>query len=62
MSNPNKKYKYGQLMTIDHKVYRITKCDGDNIHCNRNCLFKKYINACLCLTGFPRGSYLKRIL
>ena len=26
MLNPNKKYKYGQIVTINNSIYRIQKC------------------------------------
>ena len=54
------KWKPGQLVTIDNKVYRICKAPGDFYVCNR-CAFAKSIrdainnllgvrcsNACLC--------------
>lgn len=36
-----KQYKPGQLITVDHKIYRVKKSDNDNTGCY-NCAFIKF--------------------
>ena len=70
MLNPNKKYKYGQLVTINHKVYRITRntfltksccglCDlTPQLH---KCGSEQCIGSSKCFVIFPREAYLKQL-
>lgn len=70
MLNPNKKYKYGQLVTINHKVYRITRntfltksccglCDlTPQLH---KCGSEQCIGLSKCFVIFPREAYLKQL-
>ena len=60
MLNPNKKYKPGQLVTINNHVYRITKSlinnDGDWI-CS-HCDVTRCIERCTHMIG---GCYFKLV-
>lgn len=71
MLNPNKKYKYGQLVTINHNVYRVTKntfitknsccglCDlTPQLH---KCSSEQCIGLSKCFVIFPREAYLKQL-
>lgn len=70
MLNPNKKYKYGQLVTINHNVYRITRntfltksccglCDlTPQLH---KCGSEQCIGLSKCFVIFPREAYLKQL-
>ena len=71
MLNPNKKYKYGQLVTIYHKVYRVTKIDiTRSSSCCGACDLTKQLHKCgsenciglsKCFAIFPREAYLKQL-
>ena len=66
----NKRYKYGQLVTINHKVYRVTKVDITRNSCCGVCDLTKQLHRCSseqciglnkCFTIFPREAYLKQL-
>ena len=70
MLNPNKKYKYGQLVTINHKVYRITRNTFLTKSCCGLCDLTPQLHKCgseqcmglnKCFTIFPRETYLKQL-
>ena len=70
MLNPNKKYKYGQLVTINHNVYRVTKIDITHSSCCGACDLTKQLHKCgsekciglsKCFAIFPREACLKQL-
>lgn len=66
----NKRYKYGQLVTINHKVYRVTKVDITRNNCCDVCDLTKQLHRCSseqciglskCFAMFPSEAYLKQL-
>ena len=66
----NKRYKYGQLVTINHKVYRVTKVDITCNSCCGVCDLTKQLHRCSseqciglskCFAMFPTEAYLKQL-